>query len=100
MSSTSTNFNIEKHDGFDVQKQEGSKQVGLKQLGHSVERGAHGVLVEKCVWLKVELQRDQENRKSKVKLEAKVKPSIMVQYIVQGGHWFECPTLDEDAEYR
>ncbi|GKF93232.1 hypothetical protein Tco_0279951 [Tanacetum coccineum] len=36
-------LNIEKLDGNIVQMHGGSKQVGFKQLGRSVETGVHGV---------------------------------------------------------
>nr|GFB19025.1 zinc finger, CCHC-type [Tanacetum cinerariifolium] len=45
---------------FGVQKHEGSKQVGFKQLG------VHGVHVKKRVWFEVELQGAQGDREAEV----------------------------------
>ncbi|GKE45495.1 hypothetical protein Tco_1472779, partial [Tanacetum coccineum] len=56
MAIMNTRLNIEKLDGNIVQKHGGSKQVGFKQLGCSVETGVHGVHDEKLVWFEVELQ--------------------------------------------
>ncbi|GJT81227.1 hypothetical protein Tco_1055569 [Tanacetum coccineum] len=42
MASMNTRLNIEKLDGNIVQKHEGSKQVGCKQLGPCVKTGIHG----------------------------------------------------------
>ncbi|GJX19749.1 hypothetical protein Tco_0222426 [Tanacetum coccineum] len=66
MASMNTRLNIEKLDGNIVQKHGGSKQVGFKQLGPSVETGVHGVLDEKHVWLKVELQGAQGYHEAEV----------------------------------
>ncbi|GJW77924.1 hypothetical protein Tco_0139606 [Tanacetum coccineum] len=71
---------------FGVQKHEGSKQVGFKQLGHKqigfkqlghkqvefkqlgpgVETGVHGVQVDKRIWFEVELQGAQGNHEAEV----------------------------------
>ncbi|GJT03475.1 hypothetical protein Tco_0824644 [Tanacetum coccineum] len=61
-----TRLNIEKLDGNIVQKHEGSKQVGFKQLGPGVETGVHGVHDEKRVWFEVELQGAQGDREAEV----------------------------------
>ncbi|GKA36011.1 hypothetical protein Tco_0722502 [Tanacetum coccineum] len=47
-------------------KQLGVKQVGFKQLDLGVETGVHGVLDEKRLWFKVELQGAQRNREAEV----------------------------------
>nr|GEV98416.1 retrovirus-related Pol polyprotein from transposon TNT 1-94 [Tanacetum cinerariifolium] len=49
-------LNIEKLDGNIIQKHRGSKQVGFKKLGPSVQTGVHRVHHEKRVWFEVELQ--------------------------------------------
>ncbi|GJY77246.1 hypothetical protein Tco_0482362 [Tanacetum coccineum] len=59
-------LNIEKLDGNIVQKHGGSKQVGFKQLGPSVETGVHGVHDKNRVWFEVELQGAQGSRKAEV----------------------------------
>nr|GEX95176.1 hypothetical protein [Tanacetum cinerariifolium] len=66
MASMNTRLNIEKLDGNIVQKHKGSKQVGFKQLGPSVETGVHGVHEKKRVWFKVELQGAQGDRETEV----------------------------------
>nr|GEU98558.1 hypothetical protein [Tanacetum cinerariifolium] len=66
MDSMNTRLNIEKLDGNIVQKYGGSKQVGFKQLGSSVETGVHGVHDEKRVWFEVKLQGVQGDREVKV----------------------------------
>ncbi|GKA45008.1 hypothetical protein Tco_0737804 [Tanacetum coccineum] len=66
MANTNTRLNIEKLDGNIVQKHEGSKQVGFKQLGPGVETGVHGVHDEKRVWFEVELQGAQGDREAEV----------------------------------
>ncbi|GKC69304.1 hypothetical protein Tco_1115187 [Tanacetum coccineum] len=58
MASMNTRLNIEKLGGNIVQNHEGSKQVGLKQLGSKQD--------EKRVWFEVELQGAQGNRETKV----------------------------------
>ncbi|GJT64964.1 hypothetical protein Tco_1016444 [Tanacetum coccineum] len=64
MASMNTKLNIENLDGNIVQKHEGSKQVGFKQLGPGVETGVHGVQDEKRVWFEVELQGAQGNHET------------------------------------
>ncbi|GJT43310.1 hypothetical protein Tco_0952025 [Tanacetum coccineum] len=64
MASMNTRLNIKKIDGNIVQKHEGSKQVGFKQLGLGVETGVHGVHDEKRVWFEVELQGAQGDREA------------------------------------
>nr|GEX24292.1 zinc finger, CCHC-type [Tanacetum cinerariifolium] len=59
-------LNIEKLDGNIVQKHRGSKQVGFKQLGPSVETEVHGVHDEKRIWFEVELHGAQEDRETEV----------------------------------
>ncbi|GJW14642.1 hypothetical protein Tco_0018775 [Tanacetum coccineum] len=59
-------LNIGKLDGNIVQKHGGSKQVGFKQLGPSVETGVYEVHDEKHVWFEVELQGAQGDRKTEV----------------------------------
>nr|GFA22623.1 zinc finger, CCHC-type [Tanacetum cinerariifolium] len=66
MASMNTMLNIEKLDGNIIQKHEGSKQVGFKQLGPGVETGVHIVHDEKHVWFEVELQGAQRDRELKV----------------------------------
>nr|GFA92541.1 zinc finger, CCHC-type [Tanacetum cinerariifolium] len=66
MTSMNTRLNIEKLDGNIVQRHEGSKQVGFKQLGPGVETGVHGVHNEKRVWFEVELQGAQGDREAEV----------------------------------
>ncbi|GJZ35085.1 hypothetical protein Tco_0580902 [Tanacetum coccineum] len=66
MASMNTMLNIEKLDGNIVQKHEGSKQVGLKQLGPGVETAVHGVHDEKRIWFEVELQGAQGDREAEV----------------------------------
>nr|GEW58317.1 zinc finger, CCHC-type [Tanacetum cinerariifolium] len=66
MASMNTRLNIEKLDGYIVQKHGGSKQVGFKQLGPGVITGVHGVHDEKRVWFEVELQGAQGDRKTEV----------------------------------
>ncbi|GJY62225.1 zinc finger, CCHC-type containing protein [Tanacetum coccineum] len=66
MTSMNTRLNIKKLDGNIIQKHGGSKQVGFKQLGFSVETGIHGAHVHKRVWFEVELQGDQGNREAKI----------------------------------
>ncbi|GJU95649.1 hypothetical protein Tco_1320405 [Tanacetum coccineum] len=66
MASMNTRLNIEKLNGNIVQKHEGSKQVGFKQLGHCVKTRVYGVHVQKFVWFEVELQGAQENREAEV----------------------------------
>ncbi|GJV88625.1 zinc finger, CCHC-type containing protein [Tanacetum coccineum] len=51
MASMNTRLNIKKFDGNIVQKDGGSKQVGFKQLGPSVETRVYGVHDEKHVWI-------------------------------------------------
>ncbi|GKE00345.1 hypothetical protein Tco_1388328, partial [Tanacetum coccineum] len=53
MASMNTRLNIRKLNGNIVQKHEGSKQVGFKQLGPCVKTGVHGVHVQKCLWFEV-----------------------------------------------
>ncbi|GJR31112.1 hypothetical protein Tco_1107344 [Tanacetum coccineum] len=64
MASMNTRLNIEKLDGNIVQKHGGSKQVGFKQLGPSVETGVYGVHDEKRVWFEVKLQGAQGDREA------------------------------------
>ncbi|GKA97474.1 zinc finger, CCHC-type containing protein [Tanacetum coccineum] len=66
MASMNTRLNIQKLDGNIVQKHGGSKQVGFKQLGPSVEIGVHGLHDEKRVWFEVELQGAQGDREAEV----------------------------------
>ncbi|GJY52010.1 hypothetical protein Tco_0442857 [Tanacetum coccineum] len=66
MASMNTRLNIKKLDGNIIQKHAGSKQVGFKQLGPSVETGVYGVHDEKCVWFEVELQGAQRDREAEV----------------------------------
>ncbi|GKB43314.1 hypothetical protein Tco_0888256 [Tanacetum coccineum] len=66
MAIMNTRLNIKKLDENIVQKHEGSKHVGFKQLGPGVETGLHGVHDEKRVWFEVEQQRDQKDREAKV----------------------------------
>ncbi|GJT80019.1 hypothetical protein Tco_1054361 [Tanacetum coccineum] len=66
MASMNTRLNIEKLDGNIIQKHEGSKQVGFKQLGPGVETGVHEVHDEKRVWFEVELQGAQGDREAEV----------------------------------
>nr|GEX77528.1 zinc finger, CCHC-type [Tanacetum cinerariifolium] len=56
----------QKLDGNILQKHEGSKQVGFKQLGPGVETGFHGVHDEKHVWFEVKLQGAQGDREAEV----------------------------------
>ncbi|GKE14572.1 hypothetical protein Tco_1422149 [Tanacetum coccineum] len=85
MASMNTRLNIEKLDGNIVQKDGGSKQVGLKQLGSKqvglkqlgvkqvglkqlgpgVKTGVHRVQDKKRVWFEVELQGAQGNHETK-----------------------------------
>ncbi|GJW09834.1 hypothetical protein Tco_1575661 [Tanacetum coccineum] len=70
------NFDVQKDRGSKQVglKQLGSKQVGFKQLGHKqvgfkqpgpgVKTGVHGVQDEKHVWFEVELQGAQGNREA------------------------------------
>ncbi|GJY37412.1 zinc finger, CCHC-type containing protein [Tanacetum coccineum] len=66
MASMNTRLNIKKLDGNIVQKHGGSKQVGFKQLGPSVETRVHGVHDEKRVWFKVELKGAQGDHEAEV----------------------------------
>ncbi|GJZ58056.1 RNA-directed DNA polymerase, eukaryota [Tanacetum coccineum] len=66
MASMNTRLNIEKPNGNIIQKHGGSKQVGFKQLGPSVETGVHGVHDEKRVWFEVESQGAQGDREAEV----------------------------------
>ncbi|GJS04551.1 hypothetical protein Tco_0321059 [Tanacetum coccineum] len=66
MASMNTRLNIEKLDGNIVQKHEGSKQVGFKQLGPGVETEVHEVHDEKRVWFEVELQGAHGDREAEV----------------------------------
>ncbi|GKB20472.1 hypothetical protein Tco_0854395 [Tanacetum coccineum] len=66
MASMNTRLNIEKPNGNIVQKHGGSKQVGFKQLGPSVETGVHGVHDEKRVWFEVESQGAQGDCEAEV----------------------------------
>ncbi|GJR87712.1 retrotransposon ORF1 [Tanacetum coccineum] len=66
MASMHTRLNIKKLDVNIVQKHEGSKQFGFKQLGPGVETGVHGVHDEKRVWFEVELQGAQGDREAEV----------------------------------
>nr|GEW63788.1 zinc finger, CCHC-type [Tanacetum cinerariifolium] len=66
MASMNTRLNIEKLDENIVQKHEGSKQVGFKQLSPGVETGVHRVHNEKHVWFEVELQGAQGNCEAEV----------------------------------
>ncbi|GKC22160.1 hypothetical protein Tco_1024310 [Tanacetum coccineum] len=66
MASMNTRLNIEKLDGYIVQKHEGSKQVRFKQLGPGVETRVNGVHDEKRVWFEVELQGPQGDREAEV----------------------------------
>nr|GEX55499.1 DNA-directed DNA polymerase [Tanacetum cinerariifolium] len=59
-------LNIEKLDENIVQKHRGSKQVGFKQLGPSVETGVNGVHDEKHVWFEVKLQGAHGDREAEV----------------------------------
>nr|GEX86125.1 hypothetical protein [Tanacetum cinerariifolium] len=59
-------LNIKKLDGNIVQKHEGSKQVGFKQLGPGVETGVHEVHDEKRVCFEVELRGAQRDREAEV----------------------------------
>nr|GEU86710.1 zinc finger, CCHC-type [Tanacetum cinerariifolium] len=85
MASMNTRLNIKNLDENIVQKHEGSKQAGLKQLGskqvgfkqlghkqvgfkqigRGVETGFHKVQDEKRVWFEVELQGAQGGREAK-----------------------------------
>ncbi|GJT45262.1 hypothetical protein Tco_0953977 [Tanacetum coccineum] len=64
MASMNTRLNIEKLDGNIVQKHGGSKQVGFKQLGSSVETEVYEVHDEKRVWFEVELKGAHGDRKA------------------------------------
>nr|GEZ37723.1 ribonuclease H-like domain-containing protein [Tanacetum cinerariifolium] len=59
-------LNIEKLYENIVQKHEGSKQVGFKQLTPGVETGVHEVHDEKRVWFEVELQGAQGDHEAEV----------------------------------
>nr|GEU72040.1 hypothetical protein [Tanacetum cinerariifolium] len=66
MASMNNRLNIEKLDENIVQKHRGSKQVGFKQLGPSVETGVNGVHDEKNVWFEVKLQGAHGDREAEV----------------------------------
>ncbi|GJW64964.1 hypothetical protein Tco_0116848 [Tanacetum coccineum] len=99
-------------------KQLGHKQVGFKQLGLGVETGFYGVQDEKRVSnddiavaqrrLEDKQPKEKTNmdclvkEQEKIHLGIKVGENIMVTGVPgqEGGHPFEVPALDEDAEYR
>nr|GFA12341.1 zinc finger, CCHC-type [Tanacetum cinerariifolium] len=67
MASMNTRLNIKKLDGNIIQKHEGSKQVGFKQLGPSVKIGVHEVHDEKHVWFEVEMHGAQGDHEAEEK---------------------------------
>nr|GEY79562.1 zinc finger, CCHC-type [Tanacetum cinerariifolium] len=71
MASMNTRLNIEKLDVNIVQKHGGSKQVGFKQLGLSVETGVHRVHDEKRVWFEDKQPEKKTNTDCLVKEQEK-----------------------------